>query len=102
MASTGKARVRSFLKLTAYPVSNRFMTIDIGTSPVRSSRWKWFGIAAGLACDFYVPYPIPVIPIFARIITVWTMIFFSYERMQIKVGLYSISRMLNNHHLPPF
>jgi hypothetical protein len=34
------------LKRTAYPVSKRFMTIDIGTSPVRSSRWKWFGMRA--------------------------------------------------------
>ena len=33
------------LKVTAFPVSNRFMTIDIGASPVRSSRWKWFGMS---------------------------------------------------------
>ena len=39
-----------------------------------------------ILCDFYVPYPIPVLLIFARIMTVWTMIFVSYDRMQIKVG----------------
>ena len=34
------------IRILSYPVSNRFMTIDIGTFPVRSSRWKWFGMRA--------------------------------------------------------
>jgi hypothetical protein len=48
------------------------------------------------------PTPILGLPIFARIMRAWTMIFVSYDRRQIKVGLYSISRMLNNHLLAPF